>query len=62
MDQDPLSTMMQMVIPLDGVFHAITSFEVPREKHTGKLAAFLGTICLLSLSKAKYCWLRANYW
>lgn len=30
MDQDPLSTVMQMVIPLNGVFRAITSFEVPR--------------------------------
>lgn len=47
MDQDPLSTMMQMVIPLDGAFPAITGFEVPRQKHTGKLAASLCTMYLL---------------
>lgn len=38
--------MVQMVIPLDGAFPAITGFEVRRQKHTGKLAASLCTIYL----------------
>lgn len=46
MDQDPGSTVMQMVIPLDGAFPAVTGFEVPRQKHTGKLAESLCNLYL----------------
>lgn len=31
MGQDPGSTVMQMVTPLDGAFPAVTGFEVPRQ-------------------------------
>lgn len=51
LDGDSLRTMMQMVIPLNGAFLAATGFEVPRQKHAGKFAASLCTVCLLSLHR-----------